>query len=156
MDFSHLDDSGKARMVDVSAKPVVKRTAIAGGYIKLNPETITAISDQRIPKGDVLTVAKMAGISAAKQTGHTIPLCHPVILDQVDVRFEIKEDRILIEATAICAGRTGVEMEALSAVAGAALGIYDMCKAVDKEMEISEIRLIKKIKEPVGGEEQGR
>lgn len=154
MEFSHLDDSGKARMVDVSSKPVVKRTALAGGYIKLAPETIKAISDQQIPKGDVLTVAKMAGISAAKQTGHTIPLCHPVILDQVDVEFEVKEDRILIQATAICAGRTGVEMEALSAVSGAALGIYDMCKAVDKEMEISAIRLIKKTKETIVRENQ--
>ncbi len=154
MEFSHLDDSGKARMVDVSAKPVVKRTAIAGAYIKLRPATIKAISDQQIPKGDVLTVAKMAGISAAKQTGHTIPLCHPVILDQVDVSFEIKEDRILIESVAVCAGRTGVEMEALSAVSGAALGIYDMCKAVDKEMEISAIRLIKKVKEPIAWEKE--
>ncbi|MCK5250426.1 MAG: cyclic pyranopterin monophosphate synthase MoaC [Spirochaetaceae bacterium] len=149
MDFSHLDSKGRARMVDVSAKDVVRRTAIARGEILLNSETIKAIKDRKLPKGDVLTVAMVAGINAAKKTGSVIPLCHPVILDQVDVTFEIRDERIIIESTAVCAGRTGVEMEALSAVSGAALGIYDMCKAVDKKMSISDIRLVKKLKEPM-------
>ncbi len=149
MDFSHLDSKGRARMVDVSAKDIVRRTAIARGEILLNSETIKAIKDRKLPKGDVLTVAMVAGINAAKKTGSVIPLCHPVILDQVDVTFEIRDERIIIESTAVCAGRTGVEMEALSAVSGAALGIYDMCKAVDKKMSISDIRLVKKLKEPM-------
>jgi len=130
VDFSHLDKQGKARMVDVSDKDIVLRRAVARGEIFLNPETIRAIKDSQLPKGDVLTVAMLAGINAAKQTGMIIPLCHPVILDQVDVSFEVREERIIIKAVSVCAGRTGVEMEALSAVTGAALGIYDMCKAV--------------------------
>ncbi len=137
-------------MVDVSAKEIVRRRAVARGEIFLNPETIKAITDREIPKGDVLTVAKLAGINAAKQTGLIIPLCHPVILDQVDVTFKIEEDRIIIEAVSVCAGRTGVEMEALSAVSGAALGIYDMCKAIDKSMIISNIKLLMKTREPIG------
>lgn len=136
-------------MVDVSPKRVVRRTAVARGEIRLSVETVKAILDSELPKGDVLTVAKIAGINAAKQAGSIIPLCHPVILDQVDVTFKVLDDRIIIESTAICAGRTGVEMEALSAVSGAALGIYDMCKAVDKGMSISEITLVKKTKEPM-------
>ncbi len=136
-------------MVNVAAKPIVKRTAVAAGKIWLAPATIEAIRDERMPKGDVLTVAKIAGITAAKQTGHTIPLCHTVILDQVDVEFQVADDHIQIQATAICAGRTGVEMEALSAVCGAALGIYDMCKAVDKQMSIGEIKLLEKTKTPI-------
>ncbi len=149
MVFSHLDSEGRARMVDVSAKDVVRRTAIARGEILLNPETVKAITDRKLPKGDVLTIAMVAGINAAKQNGNIIPLCHPVILDNVEITFKIRDDRIIIESTAICAGRTGVEMEALSAVSGAALGIYDMCKAVDKKMTISDIRLVKKRKEPM-------
>lgn len=149
MEFTHLDSKGNARMVDVSPKAVVRRTAVARGEIRLSEDTVRAIQDSNLPKGDVLTVAKIAGINAAKQAGNIIPLCHPVILDQVDVTFEVLKDRIIIESTAICAGRTGVEMEALSAVSGAALGIYDMCKAVDKGMSISEIILVKKLKEPM-------
>ena len=149
MEFSHLDSKGRVRMVDVSDKNVVRRTAVARGEILLSPGTIDAIQDSSLPKGDVLTVAKIAGINAAKQTGSIIPLCHPVILDQVDITFEVKEDRIIIESTTVCAGRTGVEMEALSAVSGAALGIYDMCKAVDKGMSITEVKLVKKLKEPL-------
>ena len=152
MDFSHLDSKGRARMVDVSAKGIVLRRAVARGEIRLNPETIRAITDRNLPKGDVLTVAKLAGINAAKQTGFIIPLCHPVILDQVDVSFKIGEDRIFIEAVSICCGRTGVEMEALSAVSGAALGIYDMCKAIDKTMQISNITLVEKTKKPLDQE----
>lgn len=149
MEFTHLDSKGNARMVDVSPKSVVRRTAVARGEIRLSEDTVRAILDSELPKGDVLTVAKIAGINAAKQAGNIIPLCHPVILDQVDVTFEVLNDRIIIESTAICAGRTGVEMEALSAVSGAALGIYDMCKAVDKNMSISDITLVKKLKEPM-------
>ena len=152
MDFTHLDADGSARMVDVSRKGVVRRTAVARGEVRLSPATIAAIRDKELPKGDVLTVAKIAGVNAAKQTGLLIPLCHPVILDQVDVSFEYFADRIEIESRAVCSGRTGVEMEALNAVAGAALGIYDMCKAVDKEMEISGIRLVSKVKEPLNEE----
>jgi len=149
MDFSHLDNQGRARMVDVSGKDVVLRRAVARGEIFLNPETIRAINDSQMPKGDVLTVARLAGINAAKQTGLIIPLCHPVILDQVDVSFEVREERIIIKAVSVCAGRTGVEMEALSAVTGAALGIYDMCKAVDKSMLITNIALVEKTKKPL-------
>lgn len=149
MEFTHLDSKGNARMVDVSPKSVVRRTAVARGEIRLSEDTVRAILDSELPKGDVLTVAKISGINAAKQAGNIIPLCHPVILDQVDVTFEVLNDRIIIESTAICAGRTGVEMEALSAVSGAALGIYDMCKAVDKNMSISDITLVKKLKEPM-------
>jgi cyclic pyranopterin phosphate synthase len=102
-----------------------------------------------MPKGDVLTVARLAGINAAKQTGMIIPLCHTVILDQVDISFELLETRIVIRSVSICAGRTGVEMEALSAVTGAALGIYDMCKSVDKSMLITNIALVEKTKKPL-------
>lgn len=147
MQFSHLDTNGKARMVDVSGKAVVRRTAVARGKITLNPKTIQAISDKELPKGDVLTVAKIAGINAAKQTGSIIPLCHQIIIDEIDITFSMHSDHIVITATARCSGRTGIEMEALSAVAGAALGIYDMCKAVDKGMVIGPISLVEKHKE---------
>ena len=147
MQFSHLDTTGKARMVDVSNKPIVRRTAVAGGEITLNPKTIKAISDKELPKGDVLTVAKIAGIQAAKQTSSIIPLCHQIVIDEVDIAFSLQRDHIKITATVRCSGRTGVEMEALSAVSGAALGLYDMCKAVDKEMVIGPIALIEKRKE---------
>lgn len=147
MKFSHLDDNGEARMVDVGDKPIVRRTAVAEGSITLHPDTIAAINDKALPKGDVLTVAKIAGINAAKQTSTIIPLCHQILIDQVDITFTLETERILITATARCSGRTGIEMEALSAVSGAALGIYDMCKAVDKAMVIGPIRLIEKRKE---------
>lgn len=149
MDFSHLDETGRARMVDVSSKPVVKRTARARGELVMDPATVAAIRDQALPKGDVLTIAKVAGINFAKQGGNLIPLCHPVILDHVDVTFELADDRVKIESVAICAGRTGVEMEALNAVCGAALGVYDMCKAVDKGMHLEGVRLVDKTKEPL-------
>jgi cyclic pyranopterin phosphate synthase len=146
-EFSHLDAAGRARMVDVGHKPVQARTAVAEGMIHCAPETLVALRDQTIPKGDVLTVAKIAGIQAAKRTDELIPLCHSLPLDGVEIRFELREDAVFIEAEARTQARTGVEMEALTAVSVAALTIYDMCKAVDKSMVIGGIRLIRKIKE---------
>jgi cyclic pyranopterin phosphate synthase len=145
--FSHLDDSGKARMVDVSAKPKVRRTARAAGRIFLSPETVRRIRENLIEKGDVLAAAKLAGIAGAKRTAHLIPLCHNISIDWLDVQFELQRDSIRITAAAVCTDRTGIEMEALTAVALAALTIYDMCKAVDGNMSIGEIRLLEKVKE---------
>ena len=149
MEFSHLDDDGNARMVDVSAKDIVNRRAIAKGMIQLSSGTLDAIRDDKVPKGDVLTVANVAGIMAAKRASDIIPLCHPLLLDKINVEFEYLTGGIGITATVVCTGKTGVEMEALTAVSAAALAIYDMCKAVDKKMVISDIRLIEKTKEPV-------
>ena len=134
-------------MVDVGHKPVQARTAQAEGMLFCAPETIAALRDQTLPKGDVLTVAKIAGIQAAKRTDELIPLCHSLPLDGVEMWFELKDDGVLIEAEARTQARTGVEMEALTAVCVAGLTIYDMCKAVDKEMVIGEVRLVRKIKE---------
>ncbi|MBT3169156.1 MAG: cyclic pyranopterin monophosphate synthase MoaC [Candidatus Cloacimonetes bacterium] len=147
MKFTHLDENGKATMVDVSAKQKVKRTAIASGKIFLQTETIQMINDNLIKKGDVLTVAKIAAIAGAKRTSDIIPLCHNIAIDQIDVEFTVLENAIAIKSTAICVDKTGIEMEALTAVSIAALTIYDMCKAVDKTMKIGEITLLKKTKE---------
>lgn len=147
MKFTHIDENGDVRMVDVGDKPVIRRTAVAEGSISLHPDTVSAIGSKNLPKGDVLTVAKIAGINAAKQTAAIIPLCHQILIDQVDIDFTLENDRVLIRASARCSGKTGIEMEALSAVSGAALGIYDMCKAVDKHMVIGPIRLVEKRKE---------
>ena len=135
-------------MVDVSAKPVQQREAVAGGEIRLLPETIRLIEENRIAKGNVFATARLAGIMAAKRTGDLIPLCHPLPITHCDVQFEIgaERDRIRILASAKIAAQTGIEMEALTAVSVAALTIYDMCKAVDKGMTIGEIRLISKTK----------
>lgn len=149
MDFSHLDAEGNARMVDVSPKEIVKRTAKAAGYVKLKAATLDRIRDKTIPKGDIFTTAKIAGIMAAKRTSDLIPLCHPIMLDSVDLTFDILEDRVTIQAAAVCRGRTGIEMEVLTAVSAAALTIYDMCKAVDKQMEIGGIHLVEKKKEQI-------
>ena len=149
MEFTHLDKDGTARMVDVSAKPPMKRVARASAVIHMDPATIDAIRDRALPKGDVLTVAKIAGINAAKRNGEIIPLCHPLPLDFADVEFDVQDECIRITASAGCIARTGVEMEALAAAAGAALGIYDMCKAVDKGMRITDISLLEKTKEPL-------
>ena len=148
--LSHVDASGEARMVDVSAKPVLRRQATAGGEITMHPDTLELIQRHALAKGNVLATARVAGIMAAKQTGGLIPMCHPLPIDHCDVNFEIppSRDRILITATAAIAARTGVEMEALTAVSVAALTIYDMCKAVDKNMRITHIRLISKTKKP--------
>jgi len=146
MNFSHIDQTGKATMVDVSNKPQQTRTAVAEGEILLAPETIQKIQAHEIAKGNVLTVAQIAGIQAAKKTSELIPLCHNLPLNKVAVDFDIQKDRIKATGTAKCVGVTGVEMEALTAVSVALLTIYDMCKAVDKGMVISDIKLIKKEK----------
>jgi len=145
--FSHLDTEGRARMVNVGGKPDQRRIAEAGGFIRLQPSTIHALRDKTLPKGDVLTVAKIAGIQAAKKTSELIPLCHPLPLHGIDLRFTLEDDGVRIAATTETIGKTGVEMEALTAASIAALTIYDMCKAVDKTMTIGEIRLVSKTKE---------
>lgn len=139
--FSHLNNEGKANMVDVGGKPEQQRLAKASGFIQLQPETIALIKENLIKKGDVLTVAEIAGIQAAKETSRLIPLCHPLLLTKVEVKSTIKSDGILMESLVKCTGQTGVEMEALTAVSVALLTVYDMCKAVDKQMVLSEIKL---------------
>jgi cyclic pyranopterin phosphate synthase len=148
MKLTHVDARGEASMVDVSAKPVVLREAVAGGEIGLRPATLALIHSNRIAKGNVLATARLAGIQAAKKTGELIPLCHPLPISHCEVDFEFPKtrDRILIIARAKIAAQTGVEMEALTAVTVAALTIYDMCKAVDKEMVIGQVKLISKTK----------
>ena len=148
-EFSHIDREGSARMVDVGEKAVIRRTAKAGGHVLMTPETIELLQDRALPKGDALNTARIAGVMAAKRTPDLIPLCHGITLTSVDVDFEVAEDRIEITAIARASDRTGVEMEALTAVSVAALTIYDMCKAVDKNMVIGEVRLIEKTKESV-------
>jgi cyclic pyranopterin phosphate synthase len=145
-DFTHLDKQGNVSMVDVSAKPVQQREAIARGEIHLKPETIKKIQSNEIAKGNVLATARLAGIMAAKKTGDLIPLCHPVAISHCEVNFELGADRITITATTRIAAQTGVEMEALTAVSIAALTIYDMCKAIDKMMHIENIHLASKTK----------
>jgi cyclic pyranopterin monophosphate synthase len=148
MNFSHLDSEGAARMVDVGEKAVVRRTAVAGGVVRMSPETIGLLHKAALPKGDVLNTARIAGVMAAKKTPELIPLCHGLNLTSVDVQFEVGQDRVSITATTRASDRTGVEMEALTAVSVAALTIYDMCKAVDKGMVIDDLRLLEKTKEP--------
>ncbi len=145
--FSHLDAEGTARMVDVGAKPVQRRTAVASGFVACAPATVRALRDRALPKGDVLTVARVAAIQAAKRTDELIPLCHSLPLDKLDVDFEVQDGGVAIRATALTSAKTGVEMEALTAVSVAALTIYDMCKAVDKAMVIGDIQVVQKIKE---------
>lgn len=146
MEFTHFNENGKARMVDVGEKNETKRVAIARGTIKMNRETLNKVKDGQMKKGDVLSVAQVAGIMGAKKTSDIIPMCHNILINGVDLNFEIDEENsaINIEAEARTTGKTGVEMEALSAVSIAALTIYDMCKAIDKEMVINNIRLVKK------------
>jgi cyclic pyranopterin phosphate synthase len=144
--FSHIDDKGKANMVDVGEKPDQIRIARAEGKIKLNPETIQLIRENEIQKGDVLTVAEIAGIQGGKKTSELIPLCHPLQITKMEVRAELTDDGVVVTSLAKCLGKTGIEMEALTAVNIALLTIYDMCKAVDKNMEIGEIKLIEKTK----------
>jgi cyclic pyranopterin phosphate synthase len=148
MNFSHIDEQGKARMVDVSGKDISVREAVAAGKVFMKPDTLAAIVAKTIPKGEVLATARIAGIMAAKRTGELIPMCHQVPLDSVGIELFINENEtcIDIEAVTKCTWKTGVEMEALTAVSVAALTVYDMCKAVDKDMVIGEIRLIKKSK----------
>ena len=149
-EMTHVDGEGRAKMVDVSGKPVQKRTAAAAGSIRLTRSTLELIKRSEIKKGDVLAVARIAGIQAAKRTGELIPLCHPLALDAIDVDLTVVENGIEAKSRVVCTGRTGVEMEALTAVAVALLTIYDMCKAVDKTMEIGAIRLLEKVKTDAG------
>ncbi len=149
MEFSHIDDEGGVRMVDVSGKPIVRRTAVAEGFIAMDPSTVNALRDGLLKKGDALATAQLAGILAAKKTGDLIPLCHPLPIDDIRVDFRVGDHGVGIEATVTTTARTGVEMEALTAVSVAGLTIYDMCKAVDKDMVIGDIRLKSKTKEPV-------
>lgn len=145
-EFTHFDAAGQARMVDVGGKAETERAAVAEGRIFLCPEAYAMVKAGTMKKGDVLGVARLAGIMAAKQTSALIPLCHPLAISGAEVAFAFDDERhsIVIEASVRITGRTGVEMEALTAVSVAALTIYDMCKAVDKGMEISQIRLMKK------------
>lgn len=144
--LTHLDESGQARMVDVGAKPDTERLAIAGGEVQLKPETVNLIRQGLMKKGDVLGVAKIAGIMGAKRTSELIPLCHPIPLTQVEVDLQLSDDLpgVRITATARTIGKTGVEMEALTAVSVAALTVYDMIKAVEKTARIQNVRLIEK------------
>jgi cyclic pyranopterin monophosphate synthase len=146
--LTHIDAQGEASMVDVSAKPVMLRHAVARGEIRLQKATLKLIHSQTVAKGNVLASARVAGILAAKKTGELIPLCHPLPLTHCEVNFEFPTscDRIVITASAKIAAQTGIEMEALTAVTVAALTIYDMCKAVDKTMRITDIKLVSKTK----------
>jgi cyclic pyranopterin phosphate synthase len=146
-DLTHFDADGNAVMVDVSAKPRVRRTARASGRVDLAPGTVTLVRDNALAKGDVLAAARLAGVMAAKRTSELIPLCHNIEIEHVTVELELVDDGVEITATAICTDKTGIEMEALTAVAVAALTVYDMCKAVDKAMVVRDIRLVEKTKE---------
>jgi cyclic pyranopterin phosphate synthase len=143
-ELSHLDETGAAHMVDVSAKDVTEREARAEARVRLSPRLLEMITSGGMPKGDVLGVARIAGIQAAKRTADLIPLCHPLALNKVDVRFEVEADAVRILTLCRVAGRTGVEMEALTAASVAALTVYDMCKAVDKGIVIETVRLLEK------------
>ncbi len=144
--LTHLDDQGNAKMVDVGDKDITSRVAVARGHVSIQPETLRLIKEGLMKKGDVLTIAQIAGIMGAKKTSELIPLCHPMPLDKVDVDLDLNdsESRIEISATAKTTSRTGVEMEALTAVTVAALTLYDMCKAVDRGMRIEAVRLVQK------------
>ena len=145
-DFTHFNENGRARMVDVTDKSETQRTAIAAGRVLVNRETFNLIKTGGMKKGDVLTTAQIGGIMGAKRTSDIIPMCHPIFISGIDIDFEMDEEAcaVNITATARCTGVTGVEMEALTAVSVAALTVYDMCKAVQKDMVISDIRLLKK------------
>src|SRR5215218_2816780 len=146
-ELSHLDDQGRVRMVDVGGKPLSRRRATARATLKAEPETVARLRE--LPKGDALATAQIAGIMAAKRTAELIPLCHPLPLSVVDVRLQVGDDRVEITASAGTTAQTGVEMEALVAVTVSALTVYDMAKAIDKRMTVSEVRLVEKTKEPV-------
>lgn len=144
--LSHIDPAGNARMVDVGGKDVTQRTAVAAGQVRMLPETLALVRAGQLKKGDVLTVAQVAGVQAAKRTAELIPFCHPLPLEHISLEFELDDalPGILIRATARTSGKTGVEMEALTAVSVAALTIYDMAKAAEKKMHIENIRLVSK------------
>lgn len=145
-DFTHFNEQGRAKMVNVGEKPESVRTAVAAGRVLVSEATFALIKSGGMKKGDVLTVAQVAGVMGAKRTPELIPMCHPVLIDGIDLALSLDEARCSVEirATVSCAGRTGVEMEALSAVSAAALTVYDMCKAVQKDMVITDIRLLGK------------
>tara|TARA_R110002096_G_scaffold44229_7_gene118955 strand:- start:70 stop:531 length:462 start_codon:yes stop_codon:yes gene_type:complete len=145
--LTHIREDGSAAMVDVSDKEIVRREAVAEGFIELQAATVSAISDGDVPKGDVLAVARIAGIQAAKKTADLIPLCHQLPLTKVAIDFEIEPNGVRITCTVRTDAKTGVEMEALTAVSVAALTIYDMCKAIDKTMVIQEVKLVEKTKQ---------
>ena len=145
-DFTHFNEQGRAKMVDVGEKPLSQRVAVAGARVLVNENTFSLIKNGGMKKGDVLTVAQIAGVMGAKRTPDIIPMCHPIMMDGINLELSLDENRLSVEikAEVRCGGRTGVEMEALSAVSIAALTVYDMCKAVQKDMVISDIRLISK------------
>ena len=145
-DFTHFNEQGRAKMVDVGDKPVTTRTAVAAARVLVNRETFELIRSGGMKKGDVLTVAQVAGVMGAKRTAELIPMCHPILIDGIDLSLSLDEERLSVEirASVSCDGRTGVEMEALTAAATAALTVYDMCKAVQKDMVITELRLVSK------------
>jgi cyclic pyranopterin monophosphate synthase len=140
-ELTHLDEHGRVKMVDTSEKPVTARRAVASAQVLMSPETVAAVRAQRTPKGDPLEPARLAGIMAAKRTAELIPLCHPLPLTHIDVRAELHDTGVLLEAEVVTHAQTGVEMEALTAVSVAALTVYDMCKAIDKDMTITDVRL---------------
>ena len=144
MELTHFNEQGRARMVDVSEKAVTCRTARAAGRVWMNPETLEKVRAGRMAKGDVLAVAQVAGIMAAKRTWELIPMCHPLPLTSINITFAFRENALDIQAQVKCSGETGVEMEALTAVSAAALTVYDMCKAVQRDMVIDQIRLLEK------------
>ncbi len=144
--FSHTDPTGKANMVDIGHKPEQTRTAKAEGFIQLSGTTVELIKQNQLKKGDVLTVAEIAGIQAAKNTSALIPLCHNILIDKVEVKTTLEPNGVKVESMAKCSGKTGIEMEALTAVSVTLLTIYDMCKAVDKAMVITDVRLVEKVK----------
>jgi cyclic pyranopterin phosphate synthase len=146
-DLSHVDESGSVRMVDVGGKPLSRRRAVAHAEVRMSPGTTDRLRD--LPKGDALATAQLAGIMAAKRTSELIPLCHPLPLSNVEVALDVRDDAVAITAAAETTAQTGVEMEALTAATVAALTIYDMCKAVDKAMTITDVRLLEKTKEEV-------
>ena len=145
-DFTHFNEQGRAKMVDVGEKPPTRRTAVAGARVLVSPETFALIRSGGMKKGDVLTVAQVAGVMGAKRTPDLIPMCHPILVDGIDLDLSLDEERCSVEirASVSCGGRTGVEMEALTAASVAALTVYDMCKAVQKDMIITDLRLIEK------------
>ena len=147
-ELSHVDESGDVHMVDVGSKPLSRRRAVARALVRMAPETARRLRD--LPKGDALATAQLAGIMAAKRTSELIPLCHPLPLSHVEVALEVGDGAVAIVASAETVGQTGVEMEALTAASVAALTVYDMAKAIDKEMQIAEVVLVSKTKEPVG------
>ena len=146
MDFTHFNEQGRAKMVNVGEKPESERRAVAAGRVLVSRETLALIKSGGMKKGDVLTVAQVAGVMGAKRTPELIPMCHPVLIDGVDLQLTLTEEppAVEIRASVSCAGRTGVEMEALTAVSAAALTVYDMCKAVQKDMVITDVRLLRK------------